>query len=392
MTLIASLFFLPAANAQQDPDCPGETLRIVDIGTSPISTKRLRFTDLSVLAIASARATNTMGCNEFNINTDGPAVGNLWASVDDDGDCGARGGTTAASVSAWTYGVNAFLFNVLCNRELTTLCGTARALVTYDRTIPEDNPPLQGGSAPFAMIRYEVDTAGLADDTLFYHITSGIIENDTPECLVADSLTVQPQELHALFRVNGGILEFQAEYRLNATEASVTTTQLAPQLYEICIDVPASWRHVATGDGTVDSSIIDDISRNPDMAPSAIGIAWDNQIDRYDLFEFQRQIFISSIVSDWYIDALDRNIDGKVDNMDLHDYWLSVYLPAAQTNPSPDRCIADMNLDGELTGADFNSWLSAFSSGLPLADSNGDGALTGSDQNAWITAYAVGCE
>ncbi len=54
-------------------------------------------------------------------------------------------------------------------------------------------------------------------------------------------------------------------------------------------------------------------------------------------------------------------------------------------------CIADTNLDGLLTPADFNAWILAFNSGSPQCDQNGDGLCTPADFNAWILNYNAGC-
>ena len=55
-------------------------------------------------------------------------------------------------------------------------------------------------------------------------------------------------------------------------------------------------------------------------------------------------------------------------------------------------CPADINGDGQLNGADFNAWLSAFNDGSPLADQNGDFILNGADFNAWLGNFSDGCE
>ena len=74
-------------------------------------------------------------------------------------------------------------------------------------------------------------------------------------------------------------------------------------------------------------------------------------------------------------DALDAQIG------DLAQY---VTLPAT-------TCIADTNNDGQLTPADFNSWIIAFNAQSPACDQNGDGLCTPADFNAWIVNFNAGC-
>lgn len=57
-----------------------------------------------------------------------------------------------------------------------------------------------------------------------------------------------------------------------------------------------------------------------------------------------------------------------------------------------DSCPADQNLDGGLTGADYNAFLTNFLAGDPMADLNGDGNLSGADFNSFLTAFGVGCD
>ena len=61
---------------------------------------------------------------------------------------------------------------------------------------------------------------------------------------------------------------------------------------------------------------------------------------------------------------------------------------AAQSHPCP----ADTNIDGQLSGADFTAWISAFNANdTDLADQNGDGNVTATDFTAWINNYNNGC-
>ena len=55
-----------------------------------------------------------------------------------------------------------------------------------------------------------------------------------------------------------------------------------------------------------------------------------------------------------------------------------------------DRLCADQNQDGQITPADFNTWVLNYNSNSLLADVNQDSVLTPSDFNAWILAYNLG--
>ena len=54
-------------------------------------------------------------------------------------------------------------------------------------------------------------------------------------------------------------------------------------------------------------------------------------------------------------------------------------------------CLADVNGDGSLTGADFTAWIAAFNSGAPECDQNGDGSCTPTDFTAWVANFNAGC-
>ncbi|MEO1716876.1 MAG: PPC domain-containing protein [Planctomycetota bacterium] len=54
-------------------------------------------------------------------------------------------------------------------------------------------------------------------------------------------------------------------------------------------------------------------------------------------------------------------------------------------------CLADANLDGMLTPADFNAWVVAFNAQGPACDQNRDGFCNGADFNAWILNFNAGC-
>lgn len=55
------------------------------------------------------------------------------------------------------------------------------------------------------------------------------------------------------------------------------------------------------------------------------------------------------------------------------------------------RCIADTNLDGAVTAADFSAWISAFNSQAVVADQNLDGNVSPADFSAWIANFNQGC-
>ncbi len=54
-------------------------------------------------------------------------------------------------------------------------------------------------------------------------------------------------------------------------------------------------------------------------------------------------------------------------------------------------CLADVNLDGAASPADFSAWIAAFNAGSHRADQNGDEAVTPADFTAWIANYNAGC-
>ncbi len=55
------------------------------------------------------------------------------------------------------------------------------------------------------------------------------------------------------------------------------------------------------------------------------------------------------------------------------------------------RCLADTNLDGTVSPADFNSWIAAFNTQNSVADQNLDGLISPSDFNAWIINFNTPC-
>ncbi|MEO0631284.1 MAG: GC-type dockerin domain-anchored protein [Planctomycetota bacterium] len=56
-----------------------------------------------------------------------------------------------------------------------------------------------------------------------------------------------------------------------------------------------------------------------------------------------------------------------------------------------EPCTADTNGDGDLTPADFNTWVQAFNKQSPACDQNGDGLCNPQDFNAWIVNFNAGC-
>ena len=55
------------------------------------------------------------------------------------------------------------------------------------------------------------------------------------------------------------------------------------------------------------------------------------------------------------------------------------------------RCIADTNLDGAVTAADFSAWITAFNTQTVVADQNLDGNVSPADFSAWIANFNQGC-
>lgn len=54
-------------------------------------------------------------------------------------------------------------------------------------------------------------------------------------------------------------------------------------------------------------------------------------------------------------------------------------------------CLADVNLDGSLTPADFGAWILAYGQGSLRADMNRNGVVEPSDYTLWIVLYQIGC-
>jgi len=57
----------------------------------------------------------------------------------------------------------------------------------------------------------------------------------------------------------------------------------------------------------------------------------------------------------------------------------------------PDLCKADYNLDGFLTGEDFDMFVAAFEAGDSTADYDADGFVTGEDFDLFVSDFEIGC-
>ncbi|MEO0511515.1 MAG: S8 family serine peptidase [Planctomycetota bacterium] len=55
-------------------------------------------------------------------------------------------------------------------------------------------------------------------------------------------------------------------------------------------------------------------------------------------------------------------------------------------------CPADQNLDGYLSGSDFNAWVSAFIQENPIADVDHSGDLSSTDFTVWLQSFLEGCD
>lgn len=60
--------------------------------------------------------------------------------------------------------------------------------------------------------------------------------------------------------------------------------------------------------------------------------------------------------------------------------------------PVDVECIADVNGDMVLNGADFSAWIIAYNLGDLAADSNRDGRISPADFNAWLASFNAGCD
>ncbi|MEO1584658.1 MAG: GC-type dockerin domain-anchored protein [Planctomycetota bacterium] len=56
-----------------------------------------------------------------------------------------------------------------------------------------------------------------------------------------------------------------------------------------------------------------------------------------------------------------------------------------------DTCLADVNMDGVASPADFTAWILAFNTMQPRADQNEDGLITPADFTAWVLNFNEGC-
>jgi len=67
------------------------------------------------------------------------------------------------------------------------------------------------------------------------------------------------------------------------------------------------------------------------------------------------------------------------------------YSPTTQFATSGGTCLADVNNDGVLNGADFTAWINAFNNNLPECDQNSDGNCDPADFTAWVANFNAGC-
>lgn len=62
-------------------------------------------------------------------------------------------------------------------------------------------------------------------------------------------------------------------------------------------------------------------------------------------------------------------------------------IRADVTQPCDPCVLADVNMDGAVTAADFGAWIAAFNLALPSADQNCDGIVSAADFGAWIANF-----
>jgi glucose/arabinose dehydrogenase len=91
--------------------------------------------------------------------------------------------------------------------------------------------------------------------------------------------------------------------------------------------------------------------------------------------------------------TIDCNANGVPDDCDI----AAGTAVDANTNGIPDSCEpscpacpADFDQDGGVTGADVESFFSAFEAGEPCGDTDGDGGVTGADVEAFFAAFEAG--
>jgi hypothetical protein len=88
----------------------------------------------------------------------------------------------------------------------------------------------------------------------------------------------------------------------------------------------------------------------------------------------------------------------KVGNLDL-----ALFRPGAAGDPNSvaviglpvptgncPSCPADFDQDGGVTGADVESFFTAFEAGAACGDTDNDGGITGADVEAFFTAFEAG--
>ena len=80
----------------------------------------------------------------------------------------------------------------------------------------------------------------------------------------------------------------------------------------------------------------------------------------------------------------------------FYEFRLTVSDPACLSTTRsvflfPQCCLADYDLDGFVTGLDFDLYVGDFENGRPGADFDRDGFVTGTDFDRFVQAYELGC-
>ena len=90
--------------------------------------------------------------------------------------------------------------------------------------------------------------------------------------------------------------------------------------------------------------------------------------------------------------------DGRLDpTRECYSYLFGCLGPdvlgkmVAYDTRSVGECPADFNLDGFVTGDDFDLFVLVFVNSNPTADFNLDGFVTGDDFDAFVLAFEAGC-
>jgi len=94
-----------------------------------------------------------------------------------------------------------------------------------------------------------------------------------------------------------------------------------------------------------------------------------------------------------------QDADGELYVLDLFggtiEKFASVNAVDSDGDTIPDSCetvcLADVNMDGVVTPADFTAWVAAFNAQATECDQNEDGLCTPADFTAWVANYNAGC-